>query len=197
VIIDATLPFGYGKMLPAGLLREPVTALKRAHAAIITRCDLVSKDELAKLTETISGINPNVVVAQTVHAPVCAMTTGDKQIQLEQLRGKRVFAFCGIANPDAFFATIASLGANVVSSKVYDDHHKYTSADTAVIRREAARLEAEMILTTEKDYNKITPLPGLILAYLAVEIHFVEGQDHIRQLIERSVAGKISKKRTV
>jgi tetraacyldisaccharide 4'-kinase len=197
VTIDATLPFGYGKMLPAGLLREPVTALKRAHAAIITRCDLVSKDELATLVETISGINPNVVVAQTVHAPVRVVTADDKRITLEKLRSKRVFAFCGIANPDTFFVTITSLGANLVGSKIYDDHHKYTSADAAVIRREAARLEAETILTTEKDYNKITPLPGLILAYLAVEIHFVEGQDRIRQLIERSVAGKIPRKRTV
>jgi tetraacyldisaccharide 4'-kinase len=201
VTIDATLPFGYGKMLPAGLLREPVMALKRVHAVILTRCDLVSKDELAKLAETISGINPDVVVAQTVHAPVCAITTNDKQILLEQLRGKKVFAFCGIANPDAFFATIASLGANVVGSKIYDDHHKYTAADTAVIRREATQLEAEIILTTEKDYSKIAPTrgnsPGLTLAYLAVKIHFVEGQDRIRQLIERSLAGRITRKRTV
>ena len=197
VTIDATLPFGYGKMLPAGLLREPVTALKRAHAVILTRCDMVSKDELAKLTETISGINPNVVVAQTVHAPVCVVTTDDKRITLERLRDNRVFAFCGIANPDAFFTTTASLGANVVGSKIYDDHHKYIISDVALIRREATQLEAEMILTTEKDYNKITPLPGLTLAYLAVEIHFVEGQDHIRQLIERSLAGKIPRRRTV
>lgn len=201
VTIDATLPFGYGRMLPAGLMREPPAALKRAHAAIITRCDLVSKDDLAKLAETVSGINPNMVVAQAIHTPVCAVAAGDRQIPLEQLRGRSVYAFCGIANPEAFLATIASLGANLAGSKIYDDHHKYTAADVAAICREAARLEAEMMLTTEKDYNKIAPPtgnpPGPSLAYLAVRMQFLAGQEQITQLIKRSLAGKIPRKRPV
>jgi tetraacyldisaccharide 4'-kinase len=200
VTIDATRPFGYNKMLPAGLLREPVTALKRAHAAILTRCDLVSEDSLTQLTEAISGINPNMVVARTIHAPVCAMTAGDKQITLEQLRGMAVFAFCGIANPEAFLATIASLGVNLVGSKIYDDHHNYTARDTNEIYQDAVQSGAELILATEKDYNKIDlstgSQPGLILAYLAVRLQFVEGQDSISRLIEQSLAGKIRGKRT-
>ncbi len=199
VTIDATLPFGYDKMLPAGLLREPTTALKRAHAAVITRCDLVSEDNLAKLAEAISRINPNVVIARTIHAPVCAMTAGNRQIPLEQLRGRSVYAFCGIANPDAFLATINRLGVNLVGSKIYDDHHNYTAGDVGGIYADAAQSGAEMMLTTEKDYNKIG-LPDsasdLVLAYLAVELQFISGQEQITQLIERSLAGKIRGKRT-
>jgi tetraacyldisaccharide 4'-kinase len=199
VTIDATLPFGYNKILPAGLLREPITALKRAHAAVITRCDLVSEDNLAKLAETISRINPNMVVARTIHAPVCAMTVGARQIPLEQLRGRSVYVFCGIANPDAFFGTIGRLGVNLVGSKIYDDHHNYTAGDVSGIYADAARSGAELILATEKDYNKIG-LPdntsNLVLAYLAVKLRFISGQDQITQLIERSLAGKIRGKRT-
>jgi len=199
VTIDATLPFGFNRLLPAGLLREPITALKRAHAAVITRCDLVSQDNLAKLAETISRINPNIVIARTIHAPVCAMTAGDRQIPLEQLRGRKVYAFCGIANPDAFLATIGRLGANLVGSKIYDDHHNYTARDVSRIYADAAQSGAEMILATEKDYNKIG-LPDnasdLVLAYLAVKLRFVSGQDQTTQLIERSLAGKIRGKRT-
>jgi tetraacyldisaccharide 4'-kinase len=199
VTIDAMLPFGYGKMLPAGLLREPVSALKRAQAAIITRCDLVSRNDMSGLTATISRINPNLIVAQTIHSPVFAVS-GEKQIPLEELKDKKIYAFCGIANPDAFLATVGLVGANIAGSKVYDDHHNYTAGDVEGIYRDAAQSGAEMILTTEKDYNKIGLPDGpsvLELAYLAVRLQFVDGADRIRELIERSLSGKIPRKRTV
>jgi tetraacyldisaccharide 4'-kinase len=53
ITIDATCPFGYGKMLPAGLLREPAAALKRADAAVITRCNQTSENELAELEKKL------------------------------------------------------------------------------------------------------------------------------------------------
>lgn len=199
VTIDAMLPFGYGRLLPAGLLREPVSALKRAQAAIITRCDLVSRDMLTELTATIGRINPGMIVAQAIHSPVFAIS-GEKQIPLEELKNKKVFVFCGIANPQAFLATVSLVGANITGSKVYDDHHSYTAGDIEEIYRDAAQSGAEMILTTEKDYNKID-LPGnpsvLELAYLAVRLQFIDGADRIRELIERSLAGKIPRKRTI
>jgi tetraacyldisaccharide 4'-kinase len=194
VTIDATLPFGFNRILPAGLLREPVSALKRAHAAALTRCDLVSKENLAQLTETISRINPDMVVSKAAHAPVCAISAGDKSIQLGQLKGRKIFAFCGIANPDAFIATLSRLGVNLAGSRIYDDHHNYTAGDVNVLYADAARSGAKMLLTTEKDYNKIgltDAQSDLVLAYLAVKLQFISGQDQITQLIERSLAGKI------
>jgi tetraacyldisaccharide 4'-kinase len=199
VTIDAMLPFGYGKMLPAGLLREPVSALKRAQAVIITRCDLVSRNDMSGLTATISRINPRMIVAQTIHSPVCA-TSSRRQIPLEELKDKKVYAFCGIANPEAFLATVGLVGVNIAGSKIYDDHHSYTAGDIERIYRDAAQSGAEMILTTEKDYNKIG-LPDsstvLELAYLAVRLQFVDGADRIRELIKRSLSGKIPRERTV
>jgi tetraacyldisaccharide 4'-kinase len=200
VTIDAMVPFGYGKMLPAGFLREPVSALKRAQAAILTRCDLVSKNNLAELTTTISRINSNLIVAQTRHTPVSAVA-GEKQIQLEDLKGKNTYVFCGIANPGAFLATMGLIGANIVGSKIYDDHHNYTANDVNDIYHDAEKSGARIILTTEKDYNKISKPASeagdLVLAYLAVRLEFVDGLDRIRELIERSFAGKIPRKRTV
>jgi tetraacyldisaccharide 4'-kinase len=152
-----------------------------------------------ELAATISRINPGMVVAQTIHSPVFAIS-GEKQIPLEELKNKKTFIFCGIANPEAFFATVGLVGANITGSKVYDDHHSYTAGDIEGIYRDAAQSGAEMILTTEKDYNKIG-LPGsssvLELAYLAVRLQFIDGADRIRELIERSLAGKIPRKRTV
>lgn len=201
VTIDTTLPFGYNKILPAGLLREPVSALKRAHAAILARCDSVTKEDLTKLTQTLSRINPKMVIAQTIHAPVCARTNDKDEILLAKLKAKKVFAFCGIANPDAFLATLNQLKVNLVGSKIYDDHHNYTTRDFIEICRNAEQSQAEMILTTEKDYKKSARFSGsksgLVLAYLAVRVQFISAEEQLTQLIERSLAGKIPKKRTV
>ena len=138
ITIDAMQPFGYGRLLPAGLLREPVSALKRAQAVILTRCDLVSKNNLTELTAAINRINPNVIIAKTIHSPVFAVS-GERQITLEELKGKKVYIFCGIANPDAFLATVGLVGVNIVGSRIYDDHYNYTANDVNDIYRDAAK----------------------------------------------------------
>jgi len=200
VTVDAMQPFGYGRLLPAGLLREPISSLKRAKAVILTRCDLVPKSNLAELMAAVNRINADVIIAQTIHGPVFAVS-GDRRIALEELKDKKTYAFCGIANPDAFLATVELTGANIVGSKIYDDHYNYTVNDVDDIYRDAAQSGIQMILTTEKDYNKVSPPASgegkPVLAYLTVRLQFVEGADRIRELIEQSLAGKIPRKRTV
>ncbi len=196
VAIDATQPFGYGKILPAGLLREPVTSLRRANAVVITRCDQISEHELDKLEKKLRAINPDMLIARSIHAPVYAQTMDGKQIGLDQLKGKKIFAFCGIGNPDAFLNTIKTLGAKLVGSRVYDDHHHYTNACLADIYEQAEHLEADLVLTTQKDWTKIISdyKSSLPLAYIGIEIRFMAGEDKLTHLIENTLAGKISPK---
>jgi len=198
VTIDAMRPFGYGKMLPGGLLREPVTGLKRANAVVITRCDQIAEAELVQLGERLRLINPNMVIARSVHAPICAKSIDNKEMSLEELKGKKVFAFCGIGNPDAFLGTIRQLGADVIGSQIYDDHYYYAENDMGDIYAQAERLNADLILTTQKDWNKIA-LPALAkediaFAYLAIELKFVSGEDKITRLIEDVLADKITQR---
>jgi len=197
VTIDGTLPFGYGKLLPAGLLREPVDSLKRADAAVITRCDQVDEAELAQLEGKLRKVNPEVVVARSVHAPVCAKSIDNREISLEELEGKKIFAFCGIGNPDAFLNTVEALGAELVGSRVFDDHYHYTDECLSDIDEQAQRLNAELILTTQKDWFSFSTsaMPNaseeVNFAYLAIELQFVSGEDKITQLIKDRLAGKI------
>ncbi len=201
VAIDAARPFGFGKLLPAGLLREPVTSLKRAHVAVITKADQLPEYALTKLENTIRRVNPNMLLARAVHQPICAKTTDNGQLSLEQLKSKTVFAFCGIANPDSFFTAIRQLGCNLVGSKALDDHHRYTNQDIALIREAAERAGAEVILTTEKDWNKVVlQIPAgseLRFAYLAVEMRFIVGEDKLTQLIERTITGRIAGEKNI
>jgi tetraacyldisaccharide 4'-kinase len=199
VTIDATCPFGYGRVLPAGLLREPVTALRRADLVVITRCDKVADAELCNLEEQLHLINPSMSVTRSVHAPVCAQSFGRKEIGLEEIKGKNVFVFCGIGNPDAFLSTIRNLGFNLVGSKVYNDHHCYTNDDVADIHEEARYLSADLIMTTQKDWGKVFESDFAVLnsqdipfTCLTVELRIVAGEDQITQLIERAFADRIS-----
>ncbi len=197
VTIDATVPFGYGKLLPAGLLREPVAALKRADAAVITRCDQVDEAELTQLEGKLRQINPEMVVARSVHAPVCAKSINNREINLEELKSKKIFAFCGIGNPDAFLSTVEGLGAELVGSKVFNDHYHYTNECLADIYEQAKRLDADLILTTQKDWVSFSPsaMPNtskdIHFAYLAIELRFISGEEKITQLIKNALAGRI------
>jgi tetraacyldisaccharide 4'-kinase len=201
VTIDAMCPFGYEKVLPAGLLREPVTALKRADAVVVTRCDQTTEAELAQLEEKLQLINTDMPIARSIHAPVCAKSLGHKKISIQELKHKKVFAFCGIGNPNAFLGTIRKLGLNLAGSRAYNDHHRYTDNDIADMYEEAGYLGADLILTTQKDWSKICNSKSSILdsqdtpfAYLAIELKFISGEDKITQLIEDALAGKISEK---
>ena len=198
VAIDATCPFGYGKIFPAGLLREPVASLKRADAVVITRCDQVAEAELSELEKKLRTINPDMIIATSIHAPVYAKSKGKKEISIEQLKDKKIFAFCGIGNPDAFLNTIKALRAKLVGSRVYNDHYHYTESDLAYIYEQAEHIKADLILTTQKDWTKIAGLESvkkdILLVYLAIEITFLAGEDKLTALIDSKLSGKISGK---
>jgi len=196
VAIDAACPFGYERLLPAGLLREPPTALKRAHAVVLTRCDQVADADLTKLEHQLNAINPNMTIAASVHSPVCVKTAEGTQIKPEQLKGKNAFAFCGIANPDAFFTTLKALGLNLVGISPYNDHYHYNAGDIADICEAAKKLNANLVLTTQKDWTKISSFePGtkeLLFGYLAIQLRFRDGREKLIGLIERALAATIS-----
>jgi len=198
VTIDATLPFGYGKLLPAGLLREPITALKRAHAAIITRCNQTTEAKLAELEQKLQQINGNMIVARSIHTPICAKSAESQEISVEELKGKRIFAFCGIGNPQAFLSTIKATGAELVGSKIYDDHYHYTPDDLSEIYDQAKVLKADLILTTQKDWSSTqyairNTQYEIPFAYLEIELKFTSGEDKLTALIENTLADKMPK----
>ena len=200
VAIDATCPFGYGKILPAGLLREPVSGLKRADAVIITRADQVTDAELTRLEKKLRLINPDMIIAKSIHSPTYVKSADGRETAIEELKGKKIFAFCGIGNPDAFFSTIKKLGCDLVGSEIYDDHYHYTDEDIERIFKQAEHFKADMVLTTQKDWTKILNSQFSILnskdiplSYLAIEIKFLAAEDKLRDLIEHTLAGTITK----
>jgi tetraacyldisaccharide 4'-kinase len=144
---------------------------------VLTRCDAAGADIVRGIEDEIRTLVPGAPVAKTIHAPL-ELLSGSAREGTEALRGRRVGAFCGIGNPDAFRATLTSLGADVRDFRSYPDHHPYTRADVDDLRAWAIGLPADAwVVTTQKDWVKlrITDLGGRPLWAVRVGLQFVEG----------------------
>lgn len=194
IAIDATCPFGYDRMLPAGFLREPKKAIKRAQAVVITRYDQSSTEKTDALVSEIKKIAPNITIAKATHKHTCAKMMKGRQISLEELKELDIYAFCGVGNPDAFLGNLKNCGFNIKGSKVYNDHHDFTDDDIAIIYDEAKKVQANLILSTEKDWVKTALLVkdrfDIDFAFLTLELDFIEGADKIEALVD-AVIGKM------
>ena len=155
VAVDALNPFGNDCVLPRGILREPLGGLKRAHMAVITRADR-SPNGTADLRRRLREMNPDMLVVESIHQPLGLSGVYDRAfLGLDILRGKKVAAFCAIADPEAFGDSLARAGAQVVRRFDFMDHHVYTVADMSAIRDFCRVHGIDTVVTTHKDAVKI------------------------------------------
>lgn len=186
LLVDAVNPFGHGYMLPRGYLREPVSSLRRATVVIITRSNLVSREQMESIRRRIWDIEEGVKLVEAVHRPTALVTADGEELDPEELQDKRVFAFCGIGNPYSFVVTLSNLGADVVGVKSFGDHHAYTDKDLDGVFKEAASRNAELVVTTQKDRVKCGRREGsqVPLAELRVEFEIIRGRATIENVLD-------------
>lgn len=163
--IDATDPFGGGKLLPAGRLREPVAGLERADVIVITRADAV---ETAALKAELTNIAPAIPIfeARTKISGLRQVTASTESAPIAHKRG---FAFCGIGNPNNFFSLLRRENYELAGEMPFRDHHKYTQADARKLEDAAKKAGASYFLTTAKDAVKLNELSFTLPVFL-VEI---------------------------
>lgn len=163
VVIDAILPFGFGRLLPGGLLREPIEALGRADGVIISRADLCHPDKVAALESYIRGRFPGTPLARMVDRPIAwrPLRPADREIPPQGLGNLPVYLACGIGHPAAFFRRVQAMGARVVGRQAFRDHFPFPSRAVRSIEAQARRRGAEAVMVTTKDRVKI---PAEILA---------------------------------
>ena len=159
VLFDATNPFGYRHLLPRGLLREPVSAARRAHCAVVTKSDEVPHTQLESLIDSIARVAPGARVFTARYTPgAVEPITAEDALPLADLAGKRVLGFCGIGAPNSFRATLENLGCEIAAFVEFDDHHDYCERDATRLTRKFKALGAEVALTTHKDAVKLRKL---------------------------------------
>jgi tetraacyldisaccharide 4'-kinase len=148
LLVDAEAPFGNGRILPFGPLREPVSGLRRADALVVTRGDGACPPALR---DALERHHPNAPIFHARIAPSRLDRADGPPLPLDTLRGRPVFALSGIARPGRFEADLRRLGARIVGSRRFPDHHPFTPSEWTSVAREAGAAGAEMIVTTEKD----------------------------------------------
>lgn len=157
VLVDALDPWGGGRLLPAGNLREPLTALRRADLIIITRANQVDEYALEFIEQRLHSLAPRApVVPATVEPTVIYADEAPREVN--ELGFCVVLPVCGIGNPASFVKLVDDLAGYVAPAVRFRDHHRYADRDVEKIRRAAERWEADLVLTTRKDWVKLAPL---------------------------------------
>lgn len=190
--VPATHPFGNpGRLLPAGTLREPPTALRRADIILLTHADTPDISEDAK--EAVKQLAPNALILESTHQPTHLYPLigedSEARTEVKELEGKRLLAVCGIGNPEGFVATLQRCSPESVELLAFPDHHVYTETDRQEIYAAFRASEADLIVTTQKDAQKLANIveygyPPIVV--LAVALVVTDGDEKLTEvLLER------------
>jgi len=188
VCIDATRPFGNGRTLPAGDLREPLSSLSRADAVVITRIDLA--DNADTITSIIRRNNSRAVVLEartrlrgflTLDDFLAGQRLPSDEQDLLYLAG--TYAFCGLGNPDIFFETLRQNNLSLGGVGKFPDHHPYTQADIEKLESEAKWSSSRSLITTAKDAVKLSGIKFELPCYVALADLSVNDPEAFRDLI--------------
>lgn len=187
VCIDATDPWGNGRILPAGTLRESFNGLKRADAIVITRAD--QSDKVNDIRQRLLMRNGSVTVFEAssrIRSLVAIETFPAKTQSSHSENPADVFAFAGIGNPDSFITALKSSGIVVTGSCLFPDHHLYSRSDIERIESLAKQSGAEALVTTAKDAVKLEDQKFSIPCYVAVAETMINDLPSFRDLVVSS-----------
>lgn len=178
LLLDCSNPFGNRRLLPMGILREPLKEMERADMIVITKVDRKSSGggDANNLMSEIRRYNADAPIYISDHLLLSLITPSGAELSLDALSGKRIFAFCGIGSPSSFRQSLLTTKAHLNDFMAFGDHHAYAPKDIERIKKAAAESGADWIVTTEKDIIKLKNLEPLEnLVALRIEFRPEEG----------------------
>ena len=186
VLVDALNPWGYGHLLPRGLLRESVTSLKRADLVVLTRADQCMDAERRQLRTQIGRYVDDNRIVEVAFCPVKLVNARGESEPLKALVDRAVVGFCGIGNPEAFQQSLSSAGLQVLHLRPFADHHHYGPDDLAELQDSAKQVHAAALVTTQKDLVKIdrTELGKCPLWALEIGVEVLAGEEILDQQLQ-------------
>ena len=184
VLVDCQQPFGNERLLPRGTLREPPSHLARASTIFITKSD----GKTADLRKRIAELNSNAGIIECVHHPLYLedVFTGQRH-ELALIKGRKVASLSGIAQPESFEHNLVSSGSELVYSKRFADHHRFTQQEVLNAINRSKKRQAEMIITTQKDAVRFPKIDrrDLPILFMRVEIKIVAGADDFQDCVRK------------
>jgi len=186
VTIDAVNPFGNGHLLPAGILREPLSALKRADVFILTKTDGV--DNVQELFFRLSSINPKALIMESRYKSNGVVDVFDvRPLPEDFLDDMRVVGFCAIGDPLSFELSLKNSRAKVLKLFTYMDHHVYKTDDIVRMKEFCRAQGVQTLVTTHKDAVKLHVFKEIFedirLLYIPIQLEIVKGSDEFFEKI--------------
>ncbi|MSR77861.1 MAG: tetraacyldisaccharide 4'-kinase [Candidatus Omnitrophica bacterium] len=189
-LVNALNPFGNGKVIPQGILREPVTALKRASVVMISHCNLVLPAELKKLREKISEVAPKAFLVESYLEPLFFYRAKNRdRVMLTKLQNHKVTTFSGVGTPISFQKLLSSIQVKPVLNFEFTDHHEFTKKELEEIKKASQVKGLEEIITTEKDFYRCASLMTQVLnpLILATRLRIKSGEEVLNEKLFRLV----------
>jgi len=186
LLIDTTNPFGSGWLLPAGILREPVRNLSRAHLFVLTKIE--GEKEVQELERLLFSINPRAKILKAVHRPQKLWELGRrKERPIIYLEGRKILALSSIGNPNSFEKTLHQLEVELKESIRFPDHHRYLKRELKEVEEKALKIGAEMVVTTEKDEARLPKdfsfsFPWMVLS---ISLEIIEGERELEEELKK------------
>ena len=182
VTVSAAQWFGNRHMLPRGILREPLSSLKRADIFVLTKTNLANN--INDVKSSLNKFNPGALVSESVHeaAGLYDINEPGKLLSLSQLKGKSAVLFSGIGDPYSFTKLISGSGIKVGLDLRFADHHNYSVEDLSGIIGRCIEKKSEVIITTEKDASRLSDeklaiFKGHRLLVLRIELKIIKNEE--------------------
>ncbi len=182
ITIDALNPFGNRHMLPRGILRQPLSYLKKADIFVLTKTNLANN--LDSLKTVLNKYNPRALIVESIHHPVGFYEVGKPQelFDVNYLKGKEVALLSGIGDPDSFSKLILSLGIRIGMDLRFSDHHNYTLGELEVIAGKVKENGLKVLVTTEKDVARLLDeslgiFDNLQLLVMRIELKIIKNEE--------------------
>ncbi len=191
VLLRGECPFGNGRVFPAGALREPRGALRRADVVLMTGDVDFGGLRQAERRREVEAAAPRAQIFAGFLVPEVLLDGGGNAVgRPADLAGAAVVAVSGIARPEGFSDALSRLGAVVRRHHAHPDHAAYTPAAAERLLASLHETGADLIVTTEKDAVKLAPLlPGGPLRVLRVGFQIDRGDALAARLLEAASGG--------
>ncbi|MBP9732827.1 MAG: tetraacyldisaccharide 4'-kinase [Candidatus Omnitrophica bacterium] len=194
VTINATQPFGNGRLIPAGNLREPVEALARANAIVLTQ-SFLGRHNTAHIRQKLREVNPKAQVFEADHHPISFMDFRNRRpLELDMVKDQRVAILSGIEDPMSFENTLSRLGAKIVYAARFRDHHVFSPRDLKQVFKACQECKVRYLVTTEKDSYRLANLiqderqPTRVLM-LRIEMRMDDEEAFLERCLNPAVSG--------
>lgn len=175
LVIDSTNPWGNGYLLPRGILRERLPAIRRAQVVILSKTDL-AEENIEGIRNKIKRINPDCLMVESIHRPVHLIDIEtEAQLELSFLQGKIICALSAIGSPDSFEDLLRKQGAVIEESYRFPDHHPFSDKDILNVLHFCKAHQIDTVVTTQKDAVKLEAIlqelkPNIKFMYLSIQL---------------------------